>query len=154
MSDRLTFKCTFFHAVTALVLAMAACSSLSAQNPGEDLSDLSLEDLLKVHVTSAAKKEQPIGDVPAAIFVITAEDIRLSGAESVPELLRTVPGIEVARINSNSWSVTARGFSSKYADKLLVLLDGRSIYDPLFSGIFWDMQMPMLEDVERIEVIR
>ena len=154
MSTRLTSKYTLSRAITVLVFAMAAGSSLSAQNSGGDLSDLSLEDLLKVHVTSAAKKDQPIGDAPVAIFVITAEDIRLSGAESVPELLRTVPGIEVARINSNSWSVTARGFSSKYADKLLVLLDGRSIYDPLFSGVFWDMQMPMLEDIERIEVIR
>lgn len=154
MSNRSKFRYTLFHVLATLVFALAAASALSAQNSGSDLSDLSLEDLLKVHVTSAAKKEQPIGDATAAIFVITAEDIRLSGAESVPELLRTVPGIEVARINSNSWSVTARGFSSKYSDKLLVLLDGRSIYDPLFSGVFWDMQMPMLEDVDRIEVIR
>ena len=119
-----------------------------------DLSEISLEDLMNVEVTSVSKKEQKLSQTAAAIHVITQEDIRRSGLTSIPELLRMVPGLHVARIDSNKWAISARGFNSRFANKMLVLIDGRSVYTPLFSGVFWDIQDVMLEDVERIEVIR
>ncbi len=118
------------------------------------LKTLSLEDLLQVEVTSVSKKAEKLADAPAAVFVITAEDIRRSGVTSVPEALRMAPGVQVARINASSWMITARGFSGVFANKLLVMIDGRSVYSPLFSGVFWDVQDMMLEDVDRIEIIR
>jgi iron complex outermembrane receptor protein len=118
------------------------------------LTALSLEELMEVEVTSAARKPQRLAETATAIFVITPKDIRRSGATSIPELLRMVPGLQVARINSNQWVVTSRGFASRFANKLLVLIDGRSVYTPLFSGVFWEVQDLPLEDIERIEVIR
>lgn len=120
----------------------------------EDLLSLSIEELLRLQITSAAKKPQKISDTAAAIFVITQEDIRRSGATSIPEALRMAPGIIVARNDSNKWSITARGFNGRFANKLLVLIDGRSVYTPLFSGVYWDVQDTLLDDIERIEVIR
>ncbi len=120
----------------------------------EDLLSLSIEELLQLKITSAAKKPQTISNTAAAIFVITQEDIRRCGATSIPEALRLAPGINVARIDGNKWAITARGFNSRFANKLLVLMDGRSIYTPLFSGVYWDAQDTLLEDIERIEVIR
>lgn len=119
-----------------------------------DLTQLSLEDLMSIEVTSVSKRAEPQRLAPAAVYVLTAEDIRRSGATTVPEVLRTVPGLHVARLNANSWSVSVRGFSGQYANKLLVLVDGRSVYTPLFSGVFWESLDVMLEDIERIEVIR
>jgi iron complex outermembrane recepter protein len=119
-----------------------------------DLTDLSLEDLLKVSVTSVSKKEEKLSDAPSAVFVITQEDIRRSGVTSIPEALRMAPGVEVARIDANKWAISARGFNSRFATKLLVLMDGRSVYSPAFSGVWWDVQDTLLEDIERIEVIR
>src|SRR5207302_9226688 len=95
-----------------------------------------------------------ISDTPVAISVITADDIRRSGVTSIPEALRLVPGMEVARLDPSQWAVSARGFNDVFANKLLVLQDGRSIYTPLFSGVFWDVQGTMLDDLDRIEVIR
>ena len=118
------------------------------------LVDLSLEELMDVEVTSAARKPQRTGDVAAAVFVITQDDIRRSGATSIPEVLRMAPGIEVARIDANKWAVTARGFNGRFANKLLVLLDGRSVYTRLFSGVYWDTLDTELADIDRIEVIR
>ncbi|UFS70607.1 TonB-dependent receptor [Geomonas sp. RF6] len=115
---------------------------------------LTLEDLMHVRVTSVSKKEQSVANSAAAIFVITSEDLRRSGATSIPEALRMVPGLEVARINSNSWAVTSRGFNGLFANKLLVLIDGRSVYTPFFAGVNWEMQDTLLEDIDRIEVIR
>ena len=112
------------------------------------LVDLSLEELMDIEVTSAGRKPQRAGDVAAAIFVITQDDIRRSGATSVPEVLRMAPGIEVARIDSNKWAVTARGFNGRFANKLLVLLDGRSMYTRLFSGVFWDTLDTELADID------
>jgi len=119
-----------------------------------DLGSLSIEDLINVKVTSVAKKEQTLLESPAAIFVITQEDIRRSGMTSVPELLRMVPGINVAQVDGNVWAISARGFNSQFANKLLVLIDGRSVYSPLFSGVYWEVQDLLLEDIDRIEVIR
>jgi iron complex outermembrane recepter protein len=120
----------------------------------EDFTNLSLEELMKVEVTTASKTPQTLIHTAAAAFVITQEDIRRSGTTNIPELLRMVPGIEVARVNAHTYAITARGFNGVYANKLLVLIDGRSVYTPLFSGVQWDLQDTMLEDIERIEVIR
>ncbi|MFO1351638.1 MAG: TonB-dependent receptor [Gammaproteobacteria bacterium] len=105
-------------------------------------------------VTSVAKTPQKLVDSAAAVTVITQEDIRRSGVTSIPEALRLAPGIEVARIDANRWAVSARGFNGLFANKLLVLIDGRSVYTPTFSGVFWEVQDLLLEDIERIEVIR
>ena len=126
----------------------------SSQNPPNDLKQLSLEQLGAVEVTSVSKDPQQVQKTPAAIFVITQEDIRRSGATSIPEALRLAPGVEVAQIDGNHWSVAIRGFAGQFSKSLLVLVDGRSIYTPLFEGVYWDLPYVMLEDVERIEVIR
>jgi len=117
------------------------------------INDL-IEELMFVEVTSVSKKAQKLSDAPAAIYVLTAEDIRRSGATSVPGALRMVPGLSVANIDGNKWAISARGFNHLYANKLLVLVDGRSVYSPLFSGVHWEAEDFILEDIERIEVIR
>ncbi|NNL65615.1 MAG: TonB-dependent receptor [Myxococcales bacterium] len=148
----------FFARHAALCVAMAFATSLAGSATGavldEDLADLSLDQLMGITVTSASKKEQNANEVSSAIFVLTQDDIRRSGATSIPEALRLVPGLQVAQTNANSWAVTSRGFNGRFASKLLVLMDGRSVYTPLFSGVYWDVQDTMMEDIERIEVIR
>src|SRR5438094_5648702 len=137
------------------VVALFLGSSVSAQNQGvPDISRMSIEELMNVEVTSVAKRTQKVADAAAAIFVITQEDIRRSGAASIPEALRMVPGLQVARIDENKWAIGSRGFNGRFDNKLLVLIDGRSVYTPLFSGVYWNVQDVMLEDVDRIEVIR
>ena len=107
-----------------------------AQSPGQrDLSLLSIEDLMNTKVTSVSKKEQKMSQAAAAIFVITQEDIRRSGATNVPDLLRIVPGLDVSQINANSWAISARGFNTQFEKKLLVLIDGRAVYTPLVGGV-------------------
>jgi iron complex outermembrane receptor protein len=133
---------------------LAVPSPGRAQNRVPDLGQLSIEDLMNIEITSASRKEQRAADVAAAVFVITHDDIRRSGMRTIPDLLRLVPGVEVAQINSNKWAVTVRGFNGLYANKLLVLVDGRSVYNRIFSGVFWDAENLMLDDVDRIEVIR
>lgn len=112
------------------------------------------KQMLNVKVSSVAKSSQAISNAAAAVFVIDQEAIKRSGVTSVPEALRMAPGIDVARINNSKWAITARGFNGRFANKLLVLIDGRSVYTPDFSGVYWDAQDVMLEDVARIEVIR
>ena len=123
------------------------------ESPGQ-LKRLSLEELGKLEVTTVSKEPEQVRKTPVAIFVLTQEDIRRSGATSIPEVLRLAPGVEVARIDSDHWSIAIRGLSGQFSKSLLVLVDGRSVYTPLFSGVYWDVQNLMLEDVERIEVIR
>lgn len=136
-------------------IALATFNASAAESSAQPkLTDLSLEDLLKIEVTSVSKRPQKISDTAAAVFVVTAEDIRRSGATSITDALRMVPGVEVARIDGQATAVTARGFNAGFANKLLVLIDGRTVYSPLFSGTFWDRQDTFLEDIERIEVIR
>lgn len=118
------------------------------------LLDLPFEDLLKIEISSASRKMQQVQDVAAAVFVISHEDIERSGARSIPEALRLAPGVEVARIANNRWAVSIRGFNGRFANKLLVLKDGRSVYSPLFSGVMWEAEDAILGDIERIEVIR
>jgi iron complex outermembrane receptor protein len=120
----------------------------------DDLTSLSLEDLMNVSVTSVSKKPERLLDAASAIYVVTQEDIRRSGATNIPDALRRVPGIQVAQISANTWAITSRGLNSLFANKLLVLIDGRSVYTPLFSGVFWDVQDTLLEDIDRIEAIR
>ncbi|HET6599261.1 MAG TPA: TonB-dependent receptor [Burkholderiaceae bacterium] len=106
-----------------------------------------------IEITSVSKRAERLSDAPTSVFVITRDDIRRSGATSLPEALRLAPNLQVARASANGWAISSRGFNSASANKLLVLIDGRSVYSPLFSGVFWDVQDLMLEDVERIEVI-
>ena len=119
-----------------------------------DFTELSIEDLMNLEVTTVSKKAQKRSDTAAAVFVITQSDIQRSGAASIPEALRMVPGVEVARIDASKWAITVRGFNGRFANKLLVLMDGRALYTPAFSGVFWHMQDTLLEDIDRIEVIR
>jgi iron complex outermembrane receptor protein len=119
-----------------------------------DLSAVSLEDLMNIEVTSVSKKAEKISQVAAAIYVITQEDIRRSGASNIPDLLRMVPGVDVSQINASDWAVSVRGFDQQFSNKLLVLIDGRAVYTPLLGGVNWDTQDVPLEDIDRIEVIR
>jgi len=119
-----------------------------------DFSHMSIEELMEVEIVSLMKKPSPISKSAAAVFVISQEDIRRSGVTSIPEALRMAPGINVARIDSNKWAITARGFNDRYSSKLLVMIDGRTIYTPFFAGVYWELQDYALEDIERIEVIR
>ncbi|MFI4986672.1 MAG: TonB-dependent receptor plug domain-containing protein [Alphaproteobacteria bacterium] len=140
--------------VLALFLTLHAAVATAADEPSTSgLSGLSIEDLAKVDITSVSKTAEPLSDAPAAIYVITRDDIVRSGATSIPEMLRLAPNLEVAQATSSSYSISARGFNGSLADKLLVLIDGRSVYSPLYAGVFWDMQDVLPENIERIEVI-
>lgn len=139
-------------AAGAASLLLSAVAADGAGN--QSIVDRPLEDLLNMTVTSASKKEESLSDAAASIFVITGEDIRRSGVTSIPEALRLSPGVEVARQDSHTWAISSRGFNDEFANQLLVLIDGRSVYTPLFAGVYWDVQDLMLEDVDRIEVIR
>ena len=139
--------------LSALLSSLVGVSSLAAAADNEAV-ELSLEDLLKTEVTTVSRKSQTLQSTAAAAFVITREDIERSGATSLPEALRMAPGVQVARLANNRWAVSVRGFNGRYANKLLVLMDGRSIYSPLYSGVLWELEDTLLEDIERIEVIR
>ena len=118
------------------------------------MTQMNLEDLLNIKVTSVSKREQKLARTAAAVFVISQEDIRRSGAASIPDILRMAPGVDVQQIDANAWAISIRGFNSRYSNKVLVLIDGRTVYTPSFSGVLWDhLDMP-LENIERIEVIR
>jgi iron complex outermembrane recepter protein len=143
------------HLLLLVLFGLVAVASPGfAQTPAPDLSRVSIEDLMKIEITSVSRKEQRAMDVAVAVFVITHDDIRRSGMTTLPDVLRLAPGVDVAQINSNKWAVTVRGFNGLYANKLLVLVDGRSVYNRLFSGVVWDAEDLMLDDIERIEVIR
>lgn len=149
---------------SASVLCLVACaiSTLAAQRenlqPAQrdpaSFKRLSLEELSQIEVTSPAKEPQPAFRVPMAIHVLTAEEIRRSAAASIPEVLRLAPGVEVARIDNNKWSIGIRGFGSRLARSVLVLIDGRTVYTTFFAGTYWEVQDTVLEDIDRIEIIR
>ena len=142
-------------ALAALLLAAAgAAGAAPGQDAPPDLTQIGIEAVMNLEVTSVSKKPEKLMDATAAVYVITADDIRRSAATSIPELLRTVPGLQVSRINSNEWAIGSRGFTNALSRSLLVLIDGRSVYSPLFAGTYWDTQDTLLEDIERIEVIR
>jgi len=137
-----------------LAVCLTATTEAQSSRSVPDVTAMSMEDLMNMQVTSVSKRTQKVADAAAAIFVITQDDIRRSGANSIPEALRLVPGLQVARIDQNKWAIGSRGFNGRFDNKLLVLIDGRSVYTPLFSGVYWNVQDVMLEDVDRIEVIR
>jgi iron complex outermembrane receptor protein len=143
--------------LTALAIHFFLPPTGQAQ-PGDelppDLTRLSLQELMNINVTSVSGRPEPWFTAPSAIHVITQEDLRESGVTSFAEALRLAPGMDVARVDNHTWAVSARGFNSMFSDKLLVLMDGRAVYTPLFGGVFWDDQDTLLEDVDRIEVIR
>ncbi len=139
-------------AAITLALSAANAGAQTLRTPAS-LVDLSLEQLVNVEVTSVSKRPQRLADVPATAYVISAEDIRRSGASSLPEVLRLAPNLQVARADANQYAITSRGFNSVLSNKMLVLIDGRTVYSPLFSGVFWEAQEVMLEDIERIEVL-
>ena len=136
--------------------ALAMGSPLASMaNDGEvDYFSMSLEELGNIEITSVSKRSEKASEVAAAVHVITQDDIERSGATSIPEALRLAPGVNVARAGAGQWAISIRGFNAQFTNKLLVLIDGRSVYTPLFAGVFWDIQDTLLEDIERIEVIR
>ena len=147
-------------ALAACVTALAAADARAASNPlarsplaASSLADLSLEQLGNIVVMSVSRREESLAQAPASIYVISAEDIRRAGVTSLPEALRLAPNLLVARADANQYAISARGFNNVLANKLLVMIDGRTVYTPLFSGVFWEAQDVMLEDVERIEVV-
>src|SRR5437773_1065892 len=154
-----SLKFVVFSATKLTVLVFVACAgSVLAQTyaaygtPGE-LKKLSLEELLDLEVTSVSRRPEKLSETASAIQVITKEDIRRSGATSLPEALRLASNLQVAQVDSRQWAISARGFNNTLANKMLVLIDGRTIYTPLYAGVFWDAQDTLLEDIDRIEVI-
>ncbi|MBC8097140.1 MAG: TonB-dependent receptor [Akkermansiaceae bacterium] len=139
----------------ALLLALVPTASGQGSKANTfELSNFSLEQLINIEITSVGKKETRLFRSPAAVAVLTQDDLRHLGATSIPEALRAIPGMQVARISGNRWAISSRGFNDEYANKLLVMVDGRSVYTPTFSGVYWNVQDVVLEDLDRIEVIR
>jgi iron complex outermembrane receptor protein len=136
------------------ILCASMMMPAAAQQKSQDLTDRSLEDLMNLPVTSVSKKGQKLSQTASAVFVITQEDIRRSGAMNIPDLLRMVPGMDVAQINRNTWAISARGLNGEFGNELLVMVDGRTVYVPTFGGVFWDVFDVPMDDIERIEVIR
>jgi iron complex outermembrane recepter protein len=150
--------------VTVLCAALAAHAPAAAAQDQDDsptqvassissLKALSIEDLMKTEVTSVSKAAEPLSDAPAAVYVITRDDILRSGAQSIPDMLRLAPNLQVAQITSGGYAISARGFNGSTSSKLLVLIDGRSVYTPYHSGVPWDIQDVLPQDIDRIEVI-
>src|SRR5882757_5528531 len=140
----------------AIALAFAFSPGLLAQQVTprpDELVNLDLKSLMNLEVTSVSRRPERLSDAAASIFVISGDDIRRSGATNLPEALRLAPALQVVQVSASSYTVSARGFISSSANKLLVLIDGRVIYTPFFAGVFWDVQDLLLEDVDRIEVI-
>ncbi|MEM6807705.1 MAG: TonB-dependent receptor [Pseudomonadota bacterium] len=141
-------------AIAAAVALVLCATGSPAQAQNDDLFDMSLEELVNLSVTSVSRKSEPLADTTSAVFVITREDIERQGIRSIPDALRLAPGLSVLQIDANKWAIGARGESGRFANKLLVLMDGRTLYTPSFSGVFWDVRSTLIEEIERIEVIR
>jgi iron complex outermembrane receptor protein len=145
------------HSVLALFPALFSLLAMNQSNAamaaGDDFANLSLEELGNVQITSVSKKPERLADAAASIYVITSEDIHRSGVHTLPEALRLAPNLQVAQISANQYAISARGFNSSIANKLLVMIDGRAVYTPLYSGVFWDAQDVLMQDIDRIEVI-
>src|SRR5262249_10701177 len=121
-------------------------------SPGT-LKKLSVEELMDIEVTTASRRPEKLAETASAIQVVTQEDIARSGASSLPEALRLAPNLEAAQADASTWAISARGFNNTLANKMLVMIDGRTVYTPLDAGVFWDVQDTLLADVDRIEVI-
>ncbi len=145
---------TFRRAPLVFVLCTVAASPCPVAEAQDNLKQLSIEELMRIDVTIAARRAEPIGATAAAVMVITGDDIRRSGVTTIAEALRLADGVHVARTGTGSWNITARGFNQGTANKLLVMVDGRTVYSPLFTGVFWNVIDYVLEDIERIEVVR
>lgn len=130
-------KMRYLYERLAFVLAFMLTSNPSVASKNQDIYRMDLEQLMQMEVISAEKKSQSLLKTAAAVHIITQDDIRRSGALSLPEVLRGVPGLEVMQVDASNWAVSIRGFDSRFANKLLVMIDGRTIYTPLFSGVFW-----------------
>lgn len=146
-------RLAIFALAWSVVFATSAAAASGDQGP-TSLASQSLQDLMSIKVTTVSKTEQKLSQTASAVFVITQEDIARSGATNIPDLLRMVPGMDVAQINANTWAINARGFNARFANELQVLVDGRSVYTDSFGGVLWDQLDLPLEDIERIEVIR
>ncbi|MDD7806008.1 MAG: TonB-dependent receptor [Endozoicomonas sp. (ex Botrylloides leachii)] len=150
----------FLASVSVLLAVFSSNTSIASASTEDtfgstvELLDFSLQELMTLQVTSVSRRAQRQFDAAAAVFTITQDDIRSFGITSIPEALRMVPGVQVAKLNGNTWSLSARGFNYIFANKLLVLIDGRTVYAPLFSGVNWDIQNLLMDDIDRIEVIR
>ncbi len=138
--------------LASMFAAISLARNVAAEEPA--WPELSLGDLMKVGIESASRKKQSVSNTAAAVFVISSADIKRSGVLSIPEALHLAPGVEVARLSNNKWAVSIRGFNGRMANKLLVLVDGRSIYNSLYGGVFWEVEDIPLEEISRIEVIR
>jgi len=149
-----TFSLAARGACAFLAISASLSAPLQAQQKSGDLTNASLEDLMNIEIVSVSKTDQKLSQAASAVFVITQEDIRRSGALCIPDLLRMVPGLDVAQIDSNTWAISARGFNARFANELFVMVDGRSVYTETFGGVFWDVLNLPLEDIQRIEVIR
>jgi iron complex outermembrane receptor protein len=147
-------RSTIFSTLLGVAIAMPAASSNNPSSETEELIDLSLEELLQVEVTTLSRKPQTLTSSAAAVFVVTQADIQQSGARTLPDILRMVPGLQVAQVDASTWAVAARGSNGVFAGKLLVLQDGRSVYGPMYSGVRWDAQDTDISSIERIEVVR
>jgi iron complex outermembrane receptor protein len=156
-NDMVMKHCTFARPVLVCLASLVLAVSAEAQvkEPVKQPVWLRpLEELMQVEVLTVGKKEQRLLDSAASVYVLTNDEIRRSGLTTVPDLLRLVPGVTFARIDASKWSVSIRGFADRFANKLLVMIDGRSLYSRLFSGVFWDTLGVPVEEIERIEVIR
>src|SRR5216117_336369 len=154
-----SLKSVVFWAPKLMVFVFVACTgtalaqTYAASGTPSELKKLSLEELLNMEVTSVSRRPEKLSETASAIQVITQEEIHRSGASSLPEALRLAPNLQVAQMDSRQWAISARGFNNTLANKLLVMIDGRTIYTPLYAGVFWDVQNLLLEDIDRIEVV-
>lgn len=150
------FRIKFISSLTLFCALLVIPALLFGQNDSlstDEIKRLSLEDLMNIEVTSVSRRPEDIREVASAIQVITQQDIRNSGVKTLPEALRLASNLQVAQVNASQWAISARGFTNVLANKLLVLIDGRTVYTPLYAGVFWDIQNLILEDIDRIEVI-
>jgi iron complex outermembrane receptor protein len=137
-----------------MLLLFASPGAQASQQHVHDITELDLEDLLNIEITSVSRRTQSVSDAATAVYVITAEDIRRTGVTTLPDALRLAPGVHVMQMDGNKWAIGIRGFTGRFSSKLLVMIDGRSIYSPIFAGVHWEANDVLLEDIDRIEVIR
>jgi iron complex outermembrane receptor protein len=142
------------NAGVAIADGPSSLGQMTAAQTPKQLKSLSLEQLGNIEVTTANKWPTELWDTPSAVYVITGDDIRRSGATSIADALRLAPGVEVGRLSSTTWAVGIRGLQNNFSKSVLVLIDGRNVYTPLFAGVYWDVQDLPLENIDRIEVIR
>ena len=140
--------------LAAAVFALSPPQAVASPQRVPDITELGLQDLLNLEITSVSRRSQPVSQAASAVYVITAEDLRRTGVTTIPEALRLAPGVHVMQMDGTKWAIGIRGFSGRFSNKLLVMIDGRSIYSPLFGGVYWEANDMLLEDIDRIEVIR